>query len=424
MSSYPKGHGISTEGYTKVKGHGIDKTLELLEYIDGAASFSTSATNNRSELYAVTAFLEHLDQSGDGSVTQVHVLSDSRYVVDGCNKWAKNWVNAGWRRQNSDGSVGDIPNRDDWAAFWELKTALEQSGVRITFGWVKGHSNNIGNSRADYLSVVGRRMSAAGTKNNVCNETSPIKYWSKRSLLKPLMPKFIDAMSGEYISGTDTPYYKGGRNATSITLRASKSPDMAMLNLQQELFDSDRYQDMSLHVSNALLPFPTRDLSVFGEYALGTRSGASSDYAVHGRDDSVVIMDPDPAALANRYDLEFARTGIALAASVMFKMYNSFSTKRCSVVDITEHFYDAEKLKDLPSTITCSFNTSAGLESRQLTIVPGLTVPTLGSLADVESIEPSVYLVYIEGDFHKKQYVAVDTEDVFLITCCPTIELS
>ena len=96
---------------------------KVLMYTDGACSFKKggwanvligggkrkeffgsekSTTSNRMELMAVISGLESIKVSCD-----VLIYSDSKYVVNGINKWVFNWRRSNWRH-------GKIKNIDLW----------------------------------------------------------------------------------------------------------------------------------------------------------------------------------------------------------------------------------------------------------------------------------------------------------------------
>ena len=93
-------------------------------------------TNNRMELLAVIVGLEALKKPNQN----VTVFSDSKYVVDAV---MKKWV-FGWEKK----SFNKKKNPDLWIRF--LKIYRQH---RVTFKWVKGHSNNTENDRCDLLAV-------------------------------------------------------------------------------------------------------------------------------------------------------------------------------------------------------------------------------------------------------------------------------
>jgi ribonuclease HI len=93
-------------------------------------------TNNQMEL---TAAIEALRSTPTGST--VEVRTDSRYVVDGVHSWRKGWEARGWK---------GVKNREIWEElFREVDTR------HVTFKWVRGHSGDAGNEKADRLAQAG-----------------------------------------------------------------------------------------------------------------------------------------------------------------------------------------------------------------------------------------------------------------------------
>lgn len=101
-------------------------------------------TNNRMEILAVIAGLEALTER-----CSVIVYSDSQYVVEAIEKgWAKKWKANGWMRNKRERAV----NPDLWE---RLLDELDKHQVELR--WVRGHSGNAGNMRADRLAVAAAR---------------------------------------------------------------------------------------------------------------------------------------------------------------------------------------------------------------------------------------------------------------------------
>lgn len=93
-------------------------------------------TNNRMELLAVITVLEAL--KGEGH--EVHIYSDSKYVVDAVEKrWVFGWEKKGYK---------DKKNPDLWQRFLQAYRKH-----RVKFHWVKGHAGHPLNERADQLAV-------------------------------------------------------------------------------------------------------------------------------------------------------------------------------------------------------------------------------------------------------------------------------
>jgi ribonuclease HI len=98
-------------------------------------------TNNRMELQAV---IEALNALRGPSLVQMHV--DSEYVRNGITTWIHGWKRRGWRTADNK----PVKNVDLWQR-------LEAATVphRIEWHWVRGHSGDPGNERADVLANRG-----------------------------------------------------------------------------------------------------------------------------------------------------------------------------------------------------------------------------------------------------------------------------
>ena len=94
-------------------------------------------TNNRMELTAAIEALRALTKP-----CRVVLTTDSNYVRDGITKWVGGWARRGWR--TADGSA--VKNQDLWQAL--LAAAAPHV---VEWRWVKGHSGDPDNERADAL---------------------------------------------------------------------------------------------------------------------------------------------------------------------------------------------------------------------------------------------------------------------------------
>lgn len=94
-------------------------------------------TNNRMELLAVIRGLEAIRWKN----AEVHVYSDSSYVVNAVNKgWLENWQRKGFAK---------VKNPDLWMRLLQLLKLH-----RVAFHWVKGHAGHPENERCDRLAVA------------------------------------------------------------------------------------------------------------------------------------------------------------------------------------------------------------------------------------------------------------------------------
>jgi len=101
----------------------------------------TETTNNRMEL---TAAIMALNSLKGPSPVELH--TDSTYVKDGITKWMANWKRNGWKTA----AKKPVKNKDLWL---DLEDALSRH--QVSWKWVKGHSGNPGNEKADELANTG-----------------------------------------------------------------------------------------------------------------------------------------------------------------------------------------------------------------------------------------------------------------------------
>jgi ribonuclease HI len=139
--------GMPTEaGYTlEAK---IPMPVTPIQYFDGIGSITHGGTNNVAEL---TAAIRALDISIDNKFESVQLIMDSQYVLKSFTEWGDKWRLNGWAKQ--DGSP--VANKElvcDLLAKRDIATGL---GITLNAVWVKGHSGNPGNERADMLATHG-----------------------------------------------------------------------------------------------------------------------------------------------------------------------------------------------------------------------------------------------------------------------------
>ena len=94
-------------------------------------------TNNRMELNGAIKALQALKRS-----SAVILYTDSTYVKNGISVWINQWKRNNWKRNKKD----LVKNVDLWQELDRLN-----SKHQVTWMWVKGHSGDEWNERADEL---------------------------------------------------------------------------------------------------------------------------------------------------------------------------------------------------------------------------------------------------------------------------------
>lgn len=109
--------------------------------VRAACGGDTGTTNNRMELMGAIMALRSYQRGAE-----VTIVSDSKYVVDGILDHADLWLKTNWRTSSNQ----PVKNRD----LWETLIRLDVDRV-VDWQWVKGHSGDPGNERADKLASIG-----------------------------------------------------------------------------------------------------------------------------------------------------------------------------------------------------------------------------------------------------------------------------
>lgn len=101
------------------------------------------STNNRMELTAAAAALEALHRP-----CRVVLHTDSEYVRNGITRWINGWVRRNWRN-----AAGDpVANMDLWRRLLDAAARHQ-----VEWRWIRGHSGDPMNERADALATEARR---------------------------------------------------------------------------------------------------------------------------------------------------------------------------------------------------------------------------------------------------------------------------
>lgn len=115
--------------------------LQYGESIKELCGGKKETTNNQMELQGVIEGLLFLNRK-----CEVTIFTDSQYVKNGVEKWMYNWKKNGWKTANKK----PVKNKELWK---DLDNAIAKHIV--SWKWVKGHSGDPGNERADKLANKG-----------------------------------------------------------------------------------------------------------------------------------------------------------------------------------------------------------------------------------------------------------------------------
>lgn len=102
---------------------------------------ATQTTNNRMELQAA---IEALRATSSKPEIPIIMFCDSKYVISGITEWIHIWLRTNWIGK----SKKPVKNKELWITLYNLT-----KDRNITWNWVRGHSGNPNNERADKLAT-------------------------------------------------------------------------------------------------------------------------------------------------------------------------------------------------------------------------------------------------------------------------------
>lgn len=105
-------------------------------------------TNNRMELTAAISALEAVTRP-----SRIVIHTDSEYVRNGVTRWHHGWVRNNWRNAAKE----PVANMELWKRL--LAAAAKHD---VEWKWVRGHSGDPMNERADQLATAARDRARGG----------------------------------------------------------------------------------------------------------------------------------------------------------------------------------------------------------------------------------------------------------------------
>ena len=111
--------------------------LKWQEQIKELSGGQIDTTNNQMELTAVIRGLAALKRP-----VRVHIVTDSKYVMNGVQDWMPRWKQNNWRTA----AKKPVANKELWL---ELDALCQTH--HTSWEWVKGHSGHPMNERCDEL---------------------------------------------------------------------------------------------------------------------------------------------------------------------------------------------------------------------------------------------------------------------------------
>lgn len=220
-----KGHGLDRHVLT-AKGYQLsihkdrlsEQIVTPLQYFDFMGSSLEDGSNNVAELDAVHHSLERLKQE---NLDCIYLLTDSEYVRRGLSEWSASWVANNWIKWDG----RPVGNADRWKRLLETIDYYKQNNIQLDIHWIKGHQDDLGNTKADLMATLGVMYSKHNKLSHSYKFEAPETYWKKKVDRNPLLN--YRRMYFNSVSRFNTPgkYFQGEPGFADENQFGKKSPD-------------------------------------------------------------------------------------------------------------------------------------------------------------------------------------------------------
>lgn len=157
------------------------KPVYVVNYLDSFEASEYEGTNNLAEVNAPSLFFEHYPEIAS-KIEMLHVLSDSQYALNGLKQWVEGWMKNNWIT----GTGKPVNNREAWERSYGHVSEFRKRG-QIELAWIRGHNDDFGNVKADYMAGIATNHSRAGLATKYTNVSNPLGYHKADVNLHPLL---------------------------------------------------------------------------------------------------------------------------------------------------------------------------------------------------------------------------------------------
>ncbi|MNX74225.1 Ribonuclease HI [compost metagenome] len=357
----------------------------MVNYIDKFGGVPRANSNNQTELIAAREALNYVLEKG---ISTSVIYSDSKYVVEGINKYLERWKQTGYRKHTGE----EIANKSDWMSVDAVLNELRDKNSQVKLAWIKGHNGHHGNEMADQWAGKGNCIALNGYDLTYKLENQPEGYWKSNPGYNRMLdqPKWYFTSLGDdrMISPCGRPvYWTGDHGDDEDTGKPQSDSSNAVLYLKDSVevmekvrdhfIDQDSCQIGHLFVGilrNILSNSISEDISRFG---LSVFRKNQADLSLVSDNKLPVIRHQTPTGLAY-YNVDNLQ--------IMTNRLNEFiaGDKSLVVTDMTDLLYEASEKKgvvtrklrkEIANTVkhldvSVNYNTGLGRELRAMDVVP------------------------------------------------------
>ena len=402
--------------------------VNVLQYIDLMGSVPLDSTNNQTELMAAIKALEKVIEL---NCQYTLIFTDSKYIQEGYEKYLDKWIKKGWT--NSKGQP--LSNKALWQTVRELRSELAQKGLKVNFEWIKGHSDHLGNDKADKNAEKGVIAGTKGESIVTASNTVPTSYWKPKSEINRLFSHtrwYFNSANGKvtYSPTGHAIYHLGhhGKDDDFLAKRMSDSaysvlylnhPDPILELIKKEIHRMDYNRNHSFMIGRLdFIHRPSTYTQLLENKTLFLKS-MQNDYHqdrldLYSPDDQLLAKELRPARLAmNLIDIMQTLEGL------LQKSMNPHQHPEVTLTSITADLYLIEEKKgnlvkklhpDITNSVkslTLSLFHPLGKDRVKLPLTLGMDLPTRNTLAAIAPRNPEVSIITWKESNRAFRYASV-----------------
>lgn len=416
--------------WTSYKEEELVTAHQPLAYLDGHGSLIPESTNNEAELVAATQALTLLQEIRP---KQAKLLLDSSYVLKGITEWYPKWEAMRWTR--NDGTP--TPNAELWKALIAQHDDVK-SYVDLSWGYVRGHSGDLGNDTADRHATRGIILGQKGIAHESVQVSDVAGYNPKPPVYNRLFayPRWYFVGNIPTDNSTTTGHYAyhlGTRTKRDhLEGKVANDTSFAVLYLKekQEVLDTVReYHNETTPHSYTNVVKGSLD-AIFNPFNYDDilRNGC-----LYLKREGSNLVDCNDRVITNERDtpyISFRVTGVFTDLELLLVDFITGAHKLANATDVTANFYEqvttakkevTQLRKDFKQN-TKSINVVASCELSGQTIehtvklTVGLDIPNRNALNAIATSSPKVFVLAApDGKNACRIHVVIQTVDDFSI---------
>lgn len=393
--------------------------VRIVGYIDAHSNTTLAATNNQTEVMGLMAALKLILAL---SPTRAQILTDSQYALKGALLWLTKWKQNNYTK--ADGQrVDNIPF---WQDLDRLMQQVDESKIPITWDWVKGHSDDLGNIAADRRAYQAQDAAENGYAEEDWSISPVQKYWNPTATIHPLLKEprmymLVDAPPSP-ISGYR--YYFGNVGETDAIEgqpSADKGYSVIITNQADTVLDTVQayFREKCLKDSGHVVKFRNdtitkakfyTELMEHGDKYLKPRHNRLTSY--HAREGRAMFGELVDRDIAHQLKENLVNLSNGLSD------YLTGNRDGLGVIDITDCLFTTEikgkkEVSKYIASIKPSLDYKCDIEqdgityTRRLPLKFGIDLPSQNSLRALVNSNPKVTLIHWKHNELYRKYATI-----------------